>query len=194
MFKAVYGHLDVGKMAANLLQYADILHPQLKEYAGKMPSITGIGLDQDPHAKLTRDLARRIDYNVELPSFIYFKHQAGLKEGKKMSASEPDTAIFLDDKLPEVERKIGKTFTGGRDTVKEQKKKGGNPDICKVYEIQKFHNPDDKAVQKIYSDCKKGKLMCQGCKKLCLTFLSSFLKKHQKKLNSASKMAKRIVY
>ena len=31
MFKAVYGHLDVGKMASNLLQYADIIHPQLEK-------------------------------------------------------------------------------------------------------------------------------------------------------------------
>ncbi len=192
MFRAVYGHLDVGKMAANLLQYADIIHPQLEK--GKMPSITCIGVDQDPHAKLTRDLARRIDENVELPSFIYFKHQSGLQQGKKMSASEPDTAILLDDKIPEVKRKIAKTFTGGRDTEAEQRKKGGNPDICKIYEIQLFHNPDDKTVQDIYSKCRKGKLMCGDCKKLCLKFLSNFLKKHQKKLNSTAKIAKKIVY
>lgn len=191
MFRAVYGHLDVGKMAANLLQYSDIIHPQLK---GKMPSITGIGLDQDPHAKLTRDLARRIDENVELPSFIYFLHQSGLQKGKKMSASEPETAIFLDDKLPEVKRKIGKTFTGGRDTIEEQRKKGGRPDICKIYEIQKFHNPNDKQVQDIYSKCKKGTLLCNKCKSLCFKFLSTFLKKHQKKLNSTVKTAKKIVY
>lgn len=192
MFRAVYGHLDVGKMAANLLQYADILHGQIEK--GKMPSVTGIGLDQDPHAKLTRDLARRIDENVELPSFIYFKHQSGLQQGKKMSASEPETAIFLEDKLPEVKRKISKTFTGGRDTIEEQKKKGGNPDICKIYEIQKFHNPSDKEVTNIYEKCKKGKLMCKDCKGLCYEFLSKFLENHQKKLNSTIKIAKKIVY
>src|SRR3989344_1599590 len=79
MFKAVYGHLDMGKIVANLLQYADILHPQLEEYEGKMPSVTGIGLDQDPHAKLTRDIAKRLPYDLELPGFIYFIHQKGLK-------------------------------------------------------------------------------------------------------------------
>ena len=31
-FKAIYGHLNLGKVSANLLQYADILHLQLKEY------------------------------------------------------------------------------------------------------------------------------------------------------------------
>lgn len=192
MFRAVYGHLDVGKMAANLLQYADIINPQLEK--GKMPSITGIGLDQDPHAKLTRDLARRIDENVELPSFIYFKHQSGLQKGTKMSASQPDTAIFLDDKLPEIKRKIDKAFTGGRDTIQEQKKKGGQPDICKIYEIQKFHNPNDKLVGKVYSRCRAGKLMCKDCKKLCLKFLESFFKSHNRKLAKTSKIAKKLIY
>ncbi len=194
MFKAVYGHLDLGKMAANLLQYADILHGQLKEYERKMPTITGIGLDQDPHAKLTRDLARRIDYDVELPSFIYFLHQSGLQQGKKMSKSEPETAIFLDDKADDIKRKIGKTFTGGRDTVEEQKKSGGNPDICKVYEVFRFHNPDDKFVENIYSRCRKGTLLCKECKELCVKFLSKMLSAHQKKLNSSIKVAKKMVY
>lgn len=194
MFKAVYGHLDLGKMAANLLQYADILHGQLKEYSGKMPSVTAIGLEQDPHAKLTRDLARAVDYDIELPSFIYFKHQGGLQKGKKMSSSEPETAIYLDDKPAEVERKIDKTFTGGRDTIEEQKKLGGRPDICKIYELQTFHNPDDKLVKKVYTDCVKGRLMCKDCKKLCLKFLQGFLTKHQKKLSSTVKIAKKIVY
>lgn len=194
MFKAVYGHLDLGKMTANLLQYSDILHGQLKEYEGKMPSITGIGLDQDPHAKLTRDLARSVDYDIELPSFIYFLHQSGLQQGKKMSKSEPDTAIFLDDKPDDIKRKVSKAFTGGRDTIEEQKKLGGKPDICKVHEIFKFHNPDDKFVLSIYSRCRKGTLLCKECKELCVKFLNSMLSKHQKKLNSTIKTAKKIVY
>ncbi|MCX6798798.1 MAG: tryptophan--tRNA ligase, partial [Candidatus Diapherotrites archaeon] len=94
-FEAIYGHIDLGKVSANLLQYADILHGQLPEYSGPMPSITGIGLDQDPHARAVRDIAKRLPYKMHSPSFIYFKHQSGLKEGAKMSSSEPDTAIFL---------------------------------------------------------------------------------------------------
>ncbi len=112
-FDAVYGHVDLGKVSAGLLQYADILHPQLKEYSGKMPSITGIGLDQDPHARLTRDIAQRLSYDIEIPSFIYFRHQSGLKEGTKMSSSDPDTAIFLNDSAEIAAKKSQTHLQGG---------------------------------------------------------------------------------
>ncbi|MEM2974715.1 MAG: hypothetical protein QW112_03800, partial [Candidatus Micrarchaeia archaeon] len=93
--RAVYGSVDLGKVSANILQYADILHQQLPEYNGKMPSITGIAPEQDPHARVTRDVAQRLQqtYDLELPSFVYFMHQSGLQAGKKMSSSDPDTAI-----------------------------------------------------------------------------------------------------
>ncbi|MFP4656925.1 MAG: hypothetical protein ACLFNK_05105, partial [Candidatus Woesearchaeota archaeon] len=88
-FRAIYGHVDPGKLCANLLQYADILHLQLEEYFGPMPSITGIGVEQDPHARACRDMAKRLPYGLYAPSFFYFTHQRGLQEGSKMSASEP---------------------------------------------------------------------------------------------------------
>jgi len=193
VFKSAYGHLDLGKVSANLLQYADILHPQLKEYEGEMPSITVIGLEQDPHAKLTRDIARRLPYPMELPSFIYTKHQSGLQKGTKMSSSEPDTAILLSDKPAEVSRKIARSFTGGKDTIEQQKKLGGNPDICKVYELFKYHHEDDKVVERVYTKCKKGKLLCGECKQLCVNFLNKFLKSHQKKLQKTQKIAERLI-
>ncbi|MFC1769053.1 tryptophan--tRNA ligase [Nanoarchaeota archaeon] len=182
MYRAIYGHTDLGKISAVLLQIADILHPQLKEYEGVMPSVTGIGLEQDPHAKITRDVAKRLPYKIEAPSFIYFKHQSGLKEGKKMSSSEPDTAIFLDDKPEDIKRKISRSFTGGKDTVDEQKKHGGNPEICKIFELYKFHHPDDDFVKKVHTQCLKGKLMCGEDKQQCIEFLTKMLKDHQKKL------------
>lgn len=194
MFRAVYGHLDLGKAAANMLQYADILHPQLKKYEGKMPSVTPIGLDQDPHAKLTRDIAQRIDYDIEVPSFLYFKHQSGLQEGKKMSSSDPLSAIYLDDTPQDIRYKIDRCFTGGRDTLEEQRQKGGNPDICKVYDLFKFHHPKDKFVVDVYTKCKKGKIMCKECKEKCVRFLNEFLEKHQKKVKRFLPIARKMVF
>ena len=193
-FNAIYGHVDLGKVSAVLLQVADIHHVQLPFMFGKAPAITGIGIDQDPHARLTRDIAKRINYKIEAPSFFYFLHQSGLKDGAKMSASEPDTAIFLHDSAKDVKRKLNRSFTGGRETVEEQREKGGNPDVCKVYEMQKFHNSDDKLVDKIYSDCKAGKLLCGECKGLCIEFVNKFLEKHQEKYKKALPLAEKIVY
>ncbi|MFH1473329.1 MAG: tryptophan--tRNA ligase [Candidatus Aenigmatarchaeota archaeon] len=193
-FQAIYGTLDLGKVSANLLQYADILHGQLKEYCGKMPSITAIAIEQDPHIRAVRDVAKRLPYDMELPSSIYITHQPGLKEGMKMSSSVPDTAIFLRDKPEVAKKKILNSFTGGKDTVEEQKKTGGNPDICKVYNIFKFHHPDDKQVEDIYKNCKSGSLMCGNCKKICIKFVEEFLKEHQKKYKKFEPVARKMVF
>ncbi len=193
MFKAVYGHLDLGKISANLLQYADILHPQLKEYEDRMPSITAIGLEQDPHIRVTRDIAKRLPYNLELPSSLYIIYQGGLLANKKMSSSQPETAIFLDDSEEEAAKKLRNSFTGGRENIEKQKELGGQPPICRIFEIYRFHHPNDDFVKEIEKNCKAGKLMCKDCKKQCIDFIISFLKNHQKKLVKTKKIAEKMV-
>ncbi len=193
-FRAIYGHVNPGKLSANLLQYADILHLQLKEYFGPMPSITGIGIEQDPHARACRDMAKRLPYGLKMPSFFYFMHQGGLQQGSKMSASEPDTAIFLDDDAKEVKRKINKAFSGGQDSVEKHRKLGGNPDIDKAYEILFYHHPDDKLVKDVYEKYKSGEMLTGELKKTCIDFLTSFLEEHQTKVKKNMPRAKKIVY
>ena len=194
MFEAVYGHVDLGKISAAILQYADILHPQLEEYSGKMPSVTGIGLDQDPHARLTRDIAKRLPYALEMPSFIYFRHQSGLMAGSKMSSSHPETAIFLDDSEEEVKKKVSNAFTGGRETVEKQRRLGGKPEACKVYEILRFHYPNTKKVEEIVRECMAGKRLCGETKAFTIEFLTKFLKEHQRKTERKRNKAEKIVY
>lgn len=193
-FEAVYGHVDLGKVGANFLQYADILHPQLEEFEGSMPSITGIGLDQDPHARVTRDIARKLSYKMFLPSFVFFRHQRGLREGSKMSASHPETAIFLNDSAKIAEKKILGAFTGGRPTVEEHRRLGGIPEICKVYELLEFHLPDNKKLVSIYNDYKSGKMLSSELKQLAIDFFVPWLEKHQEKAAEKMDAAKQIVF
>jgi tryptophanyl-tRNA synthetase len=194
MFDGIYGHVDLGKVSAVLLQIADILHIQLDFMFGKNPTITGIGLDQDPHARITRDIAKRVNYDLETPSFFYFMHQSGLKEGTKMSSSDKDTAIFLNDTPKDVKTKINRSFTGGKDTVEEQRKYGGNPDICKIYEFFKFHHPKDDFLLNTHNNCINGKILCGECKQNCIQFINDFLVEHQKKHKEFLEIAKKKVY
>lgn len=193
-FRAIYGHLEPGKLAANLLQYADILHLQLPEYFGPMPSITGIGIEQDPHARASRDIAKRLPYKMFPPSFVYFTHQSALQEGKKMSSSEPDTAIFLDDSPSQVESKIKKAFSGGRMPVEEHRRLGGIPEIDKSFEILKYHHPDSKLVDRVYKEYKSGRMLTGELKKITIEFLCDFLSKHQDKARHFQKTAEKMVY
>jgi tryptophanyl-tRNA synthetase len=193
-FKAIYGHLDVGKLAANLLQYADILHQQLKEFSGPMPSITGIGIEQDPHARACRDIAKRLPYRLIPPSFVYFLHQPGLQPGKKMSSSEPETAIFLSDSPEDVRRKIDKAYSGGRDSLEEHRRLGGVPEKDKAFEILLYHHPDQELVQKLHDQYKEGTLTSGELKRICKEFLTDFLTNHQEKLRQAKKTAEKMVW
>ena len=59
--QAVYGFEGSTSLAhinAPLIQAGDILHPQLAEYGGPRPTLIPVGVDQDPHIRLTRNLAQ----------------------------------------------------------------------------------------------------------------------------------------
>jgi len=52
------GETNMGHMVAPLVQVGDILHVQLPEHGGPRPIVVPVGVDQDPHIRLTRDLAQ----------------------------------------------------------------------------------------------------------------------------------------
>jgi len=145
--KHTYGELTPGKIISALTQAADILHPQLKENKGPKPVVVPVGADQLPHLNLTRDIATRMksEYKFVLPSATFNRLLPGLKGGK-MSSSDRDSYITFSETPKEVERKIRKyAFSGGRDTLKEHREKGGNPDIDVSYHwLRYMFEPDDK--------------------------------------------------
>ncbi|HEX2065295.1 MAG TPA: tryptophan--tRNA ligase [Candidatus Thermoplasmatota archaeon] len=51
------GDTSIAHVLAPLVQAADILHPQADE-AGPRPVLVPVGVDQDPHVRLTRDVAQ----------------------------------------------------------------------------------------------------------------------------------------
>jgi tryptophanyl-tRNA synthetase len=189
-FKAVYGDITPGKMLSALLQASDMLHPQLPEFEGQVPVVVPVGIDQDPHLRLARDVSQRI----KSPKFIqlsstYHLFMPGLSGGK-MSSSDPNSYIALTDSEEEVKKKINKyAFSGGKDTLEEHRKHGGNPDIDVSFQYLKFFfEDDDKKLTKIYNDYKSGKLLSGELKKIAIDKINAFLKEHQKKRKDAEKV------
>jgi len=188
-FKAVYGDISPGKMISSLLQAADMLHPQLKEFEGPIPVLVPVGIDQDPHLRLARDISQRIkQYNFIQLSSTYHVFAPGLGGGK-MSSSDPNSFIALTDSAEEVETKIKKyAFSGGQPTLELHRKKGGNPDIDVSFQYLKmFFEPDDKKLNKIYEDYKSGKMLTSELKQILIDKINSFLKKHQQERKKAEK-------
>lgn len=61
--KAIYDFKDDVRLAhlnAPLMQAADILHIQGVDWGGPRPTVVPVGVDQDPHIRLTRDLAAAV--------------------------------------------------------------------------------------------------------------------------------------
>ncbi len=262
--KAIYGFEDATNMAhvfSPLVQVGDILHVQLERYGGPRPTLVPVGVDQDPHMRLTRDIAlafrlysvketqeghlgvfvkgdenvralldaaqvklneigyedfdmnygykalyikdakkddiNKIDstlipievkfegYGFYLPSSAYNMFMSGLTGGK-MSSSIPESVIMLNDDPKVGANKVKNAKTGGAISLDEQKKNGGKPEICTVYELLLYHLvEDDDELGKIYETCKSGDRMCGVCKNHAAELMESFLADLAKKRKTA---------
>jgi len=262
--QATYGFNGANNMThifSPLIQTGDILHVQLKKYGGIKPTLVPVGVDQDPHMRLCRDIAQahrlynvtvtkdnkigvfvKIDENIgELldnaekvlrsldftkfkritdykaiyiedaeendiqridqtlamtepkfegygfiqPSATFHRFMTGLT-GEKMSSSKPESAIFLTDFPKEANKKIMNAKTGGAVSLEEQKKQGGKPDECMIYELFLYHLiEDDKELQDTYNACKNGEKMCGHCKKHAAKLMEKLLLDLQEKRKNA---------
>ena len=81
-----------------------------------------------------------------------------------------------------------RAITGGRDTVEEQREKGGEPEKCMVFELYKQHLiEDDQELQNVYDNCKAGELTCGECKKNCCSLMNQFMDDFNQKREEAKK-------
>jgi len=192
MLRAIYGERQIGLYMAALFQAGDILMPQLPELGGPRPVLVPVGADQDPHIRLARDLAARYreEYGFIPPSSVYHRLMLSLSGSDKMSKRTEGSLLKLDDQPKEAAHKISTAFTGGRDTVEEQRRLGGRPDICPVFDLYRFHfAKDDEHVQRVHEECAHGIRLCGGCKQEANSLVKAFLDDHRKKRDSLMKEA-----
>ncbi len=192
-FKAIYGSADPGRIMGALTQAGDILYPQIEK---RMPGIIPVGIDQDPHIRLTRDIVNRTKkLKFVAPSSMYHKYTPSLDGSLKMSKSKPEGCIELPEEPKNVCKKLMSAKTGGRDTVEQQKKMGGEPEKCMIFEFYKQHLiEDDKELQRIYEECKAGKLMCGDDKQHACELMTKFMNTFTKKVEEAKKHVKNIEF
>ncbi len=190
--KAVYGDKEIGLYMSALVQVGDILLPESEKFGGPKPVIVPVGIDQDPHIRLTRDIAAK--HRLVRPSSVYTKFMRSLTGSEKMSKSEPMGMISLNDDEKTVEVKVMRAFTGGRVTVEEQREKGGEPLKCVVFELFKYHlEEDDKKLEERFRKCVNGEIMCGECKKQAAQRLKEFLRKHQEKKKKMIPKARKLL-
>lgn len=161
-----------------------------------MMTIVPMGADQDPYEKIVRDAAPKL--GIPKPGAIDSKFLPPLEgfSGKMSSSSGKESVIFMSDDEKTVKKKINKYgLTGGRDTLEEQKEKGGQPEKCVVYYWHfSVFEEDDKKLTERFKDCKSGKLLCGECKAQLIGYVNSTIKTHQEARKKAEKQVDKFRY
>ena len=189
--KAVFGFsndTNIGMIFYTSLQSAPC-------FIENKPVLIPLGVDQDPHFRITRDVAPKI--GKPKPALIHNIMIPALQgPGGKMSASEENTTIYTTDDADAVKKKINKyAFSGGQPDVEEHRKKGGNPDIDVSYQyLRIFFEPDDNKLKQIYDDYKSGKMLTGELKLILIEKINEFLKNHQEKREKARDQVKKFLF
>ena len=108
-----------------------------------------------------------------------------------MSSSVPESYIALTEPPEDAAAKVKQAKTGGRVTVEEQKRLGGLPEECTVYELLMFHLVDEDAyIKEIFEECKNGRRTCKTCKSEAAELMFAFIKSHQEARARAKEVLK----
>jgi len=247
---AIYGftpETDLAHADSVITQVADILYPQIDRHPA--PTLVPVGIDQDPHIRLTRGVAHKLRmFTVEdrdgyisvrsknapdevlvaiknafagakkyeghvdikgischdvsarvreielkaggfafyIPSSTYHIFMPGLTGGK-MSSSIPESIISFYEPEAAVRKKVMSGITGGKMTLEEQKRLGGEPDKCSLFLLNLFHMvSDDGKLNEIRRKCTSGEITCGQCKKDTAERVVEFLKDFREKMDEVS--------
>ena len=206
---AIYGFgpdTDLAHADSVITQVADILYPQIDREPA--PTLVPVGVDQDPHIRLTRGIAHKMRmFTVEerdgyisvrsknapeaameavKKAFPHAKKYEGHVDIKGAQCADvtgksagdragargvcvlspprprttsscpalpagrcrrafPESIISFYEPEAVVRKKVMSGITGGRMTLEEQKRLGGEPDKCSLYLLNLFHMVTDDA-------------------------------------------------
>ena len=184
--KAVFGFdnaTNIGMIFITSMQSSPAFLPSVE--AGKnIPVLIPQAIDQDPHFRITRDVAPKLGYYK--PAALHCTFLPSLAGSDKMSASKPESAIYTTDDPKTARKKVLSAFTGGRVSVEEQKKLGGVPSVCAIYQYYYYlFEEDQEKLSQREQKCARGEIMCGECKQELADRVVKFLEKHQEKREKA---------
>jgi tryptophanyl-tRNA synthetase len=154
------------------------------EEGHNIPCLIPLGVDQDVHFRIARDVIGKLGYYK--PAVIHSMFLPSLGGEAKMSASEKTGTIYLNDSHEEVERKVGRALTGQQDTAELQRKYGGNPEKCMVCQYYRFlFEPDDKKLEGIFEAERSGAILAGEHKADLAMRINKFLDDHRRRRERA---------
>ncbi|KAJ3126083.1 tryptophan--tRNA ligase [Nowakowskiella sp. JEL0407] len=185
--KAAFGFVDsdnVGKLHFVSVQAAPSFSnsfPHMFGDKGDIPALIPCAIDQDPYFRVTREAAPKLKYPK--PALIHSKFFPALQgPGTKMSASNPNSAIYLTDTPAQIKNKINRyAFSGGQDTAELHALHGGNTEVDVSFQYLRFFMDDDEELADIERRYKSGELSTGNLKKRCIEVVQELVGKVQER-------------
>jgi tryptophanyl-tRNA synthetase len=177
--ESVYGTPDnVGQGFYPAVQTAHLLLPQLVH--GEHETLVPIAVDQDPHVRVSRDVAAKARYPVGKPDALLMQFLPSLGGPGKMSSSE-GVSIRLTDDADTVRQKIRRhAYTGGQSSVEEHRETGGDPGVDVPFQyLSAFFEPDDEELARVEREYRAGELLSGELKEFAADRIVEFLEGHQ---------------
>ncbi|GAB4835445.1 hypothetical protein Ancab_000352 [Ancistrocladus abbreviatus] len=173
---------NIGKIAFPPVQAAPSFpssFPHLFSGKNKLRCLIPCAIDQDPYFRMTRDVAPRLDY--EKPALIESSFFPALQgENGKMSASDPNSAIYVTDSAKDIKNKINKyAFSGGQDSIENHRKYGANLEVDIPIKYLGFFLEDDAELEHIRMEYGAGRMLTGEVKKRLIQVLTEMVERHR---------------
>ncbi|KAJ7722298.1 hypothetical protein DFH07DRAFT_289313 [Mycena maculata] len=179
--KATFGFTDsdnIGKIHFAAIQAAPSFSnsfPQIFGSVSNIPCLIPCAIDQDPYFRLTRDVAQKLKYPK--PTLLHAKFFPALQGPQtKMSASDPNSSIYMNDKAAQIKNKVNRHgFSGGKETEEEHRRLGGDTEVDVSYQYLTFFLDDDEELERLGVEYRAGRLLTGELKGKCIDLLQKFV-------------------
>lgn len=174
---------NIGKVSFPAIQAAPAFSSTFPHIFGENSNLQCLipcGIDQDNYFRMTRDVAPRLGFHK--PSLIHSKFIPALQGfDKKMSSSDPTTAVFLTDNASQIEDKIlNHAHSGGKASLEEHRLYGADLKVDIAYQYLCFLMDDDEKLQSITEGYGNGSMTSIEVKRILIKVLTELVLEHQK--------------
>lgn len=177
------GEDPIGKVSFPPVQAAPSFPTSFPHLFGEKREIRCLipcAIDQDPYFRMTRDVAPRIGFHKPaLIESLFFPALQG--ESGKMSASDPNSAIYVTDSMKVIKNKVNRyAFSGGGDTIEKHRKYGANLEVDVPVKYLSFFLENDEQLGQIKEDYGAGRMLTGEVKQQLIEVLGRMVERHQK--------------
>lgn len=125
------------------------------------------------------------------PAIIHTVFLPSLKGSEsKMSASDADSSIFLSDTGNQIKKKIAKAFSGGQETLEEQREKGGRTNVDIPFQYLSFFLEDDDRLEQLRQDYESGKITTGEMKAACTKEMQDYVGAFQERRKAVTQQVR----